>query len=305
MEQGFFYSNGKLLLSGEYLVLKGALALAAPLKFGQSLRYRERRGDKGAEWNSYIYANKWLGAKFDDELNPIEYSDKELAEKLSEILKAAASLNPGFAERIAYYSIETQLNFDKGWGLGSSSTLISNISYLAGINPYHLLKLVSGGSGFDIACARSDMPLFFKKNNGIPEINEIEFRPPFLDKLYFIYLGNKQSSEESIKNFSRIKEPFTYEVSEISEITRQMSRTDSFEDFSMLMDKHEEIISSVLKTPSLRQEKFSDFDGSIKSLGAWGGDFAMIAWEHDLDELIHYLHSKGLGTIFTFRDIIL
>ena len=32
-----FYSNGKLLLTGEYVVLDGALALALPTKFGQNL----------------------------------------------------------------------------------------------------------------------------------------------------------------------------------------------------------------------------------------------------------------------------
>ena len=32
-----FYSNGKLLITGEYVVLDGAKALALPTKFGQSL----------------------------------------------------------------------------------------------------------------------------------------------------------------------------------------------------------------------------------------------------------------------------
>jgi len=33
-----FYSNGKLLLTGEYVVLDDALSLAVPTKFGQSLK---------------------------------------------------------------------------------------------------------------------------------------------------------------------------------------------------------------------------------------------------------------------------
>ena len=37
MEKQTFYSNGKLLLTGEYLVLNGAVALAIPTKFGQTL----------------------------------------------------------------------------------------------------------------------------------------------------------------------------------------------------------------------------------------------------------------------------
>ena len=37
METLSFRSNGKLLLSGEYLVLFGAEALAIPLRYGQTL----------------------------------------------------------------------------------------------------------------------------------------------------------------------------------------------------------------------------------------------------------------------------
>ena len=37
METQTFYSNGKLLITGEYVVLDGAKALALPTKFGQSL----------------------------------------------------------------------------------------------------------------------------------------------------------------------------------------------------------------------------------------------------------------------------
>ena len=36
-EQLTYYSNGKLLITGEYVVLDGATALAIPTKYGQSL----------------------------------------------------------------------------------------------------------------------------------------------------------------------------------------------------------------------------------------------------------------------------
>ena len=36
-----FYSNGKLLLTGEYVVLDGAKSLALPTKYGQSLTIEE------------------------------------------------------------------------------------------------------------------------------------------------------------------------------------------------------------------------------------------------------------------------
>ena len=42
-----FKSNGKFLLTGEYLVLKGATALALPLKKGQSLDVEILDGNEG------------------------------------------------------------------------------------------------------------------------------------------------------------------------------------------------------------------------------------------------------------------
>ena len=41
-----FYSHGKLLLTGEYTILKGANALAIPCKMGQTL-IQEIFNDKG------------------------------------------------------------------------------------------------------------------------------------------------------------------------------------------------------------------------------------------------------------------
>ena len=56
-----YYSNGKLLLTGEYVVLDGALALAVPTKFGQSLTV-EPISDKLIKWTSLDY-NKTIWYK--------------------------------------------------------------------------------------------------------------------------------------------------------------------------------------------------------------------------------------------------
>ena len=47
-----FYSNGKLLITGEYLVLDGAKAFALPTKFGQNLIV-ENGTNKEIIWKSY------------------------------------------------------------------------------------------------------------------------------------------------------------------------------------------------------------------------------------------------------------
>lgn len=47
-----FYSNGKLLITGEYVVLDGAIAFALPTKFGQNLVIEEGE-NKTIHWTSY------------------------------------------------------------------------------------------------------------------------------------------------------------------------------------------------------------------------------------------------------------
>ena len=49
-----YYSNGKLLITGEYLVLDGAKSLALPTKFGQYLNISS--GSLGQiHWTSFDY----------------------------------------------------------------------------------------------------------------------------------------------------------------------------------------------------------------------------------------------------------
>ena len=60
-----FHSNGKLLISGEYLVLDGALSLALPCKYGQSLIFNEESNGT-LEWISKDVNDKiWFTAYFE------------------------------------------------------------------------------------------------------------------------------------------------------------------------------------------------------------------------------------------------
>ena len=54
------YSSGKILLTGEYVILDGALSLAAPTKFGQYLRLRESESNL-INWKSINFdGNIWF-----------------------------------------------------------------------------------------------------------------------------------------------------------------------------------------------------------------------------------------------------
>ena len=60
-----FYSNGKLLLTGEYVVLDGALSLAVPTPRGQSMSVRKTDSGK-LRWKSRDEKGKiWFESIFD------------------------------------------------------------------------------------------------------------------------------------------------------------------------------------------------------------------------------------------------
>ena len=73
-----FYSNGKLLLTGEYAVLDGALSLALPTKLGQKMTVTEMASEK-IIWKSLDEKGRiWFETDFQqDELIDISTPGKD------------------------------------------------------------------------------------------------------------------------------------------------------------------------------------------------------------------------------------
>lgn len=303
-----FHAHGKLMLTGEYLVLQGARALALPLRLGQSLEVTTIDDENGMiHWDAYTPKGFWFASIFSKHDFTVHASDDmDKADNLSRIFKAIKSLNPNILEDANDYFFTTRLEFDKDWGLGSSSTLISLLAQWADVNPYELLKRTMGGSGYDIACATASKPITYKLVNGEPIVEEIDFKPAFSEKLYFVYQGHKQSSGKEVKSFKeRAKSSdFTSEVSEISRISESLMKVTSFDDFCSLLTHHETIMSRVLEQPPLKSY-YPDFQGVIKSLGAWGGDFFLAATELSEKEVKDYFCKKGLNVVIKYDDIVL
>lgn len=303
-----YHSNGKFLLSGEYLVLQGARALALPLNLGQSLEVTTIDDENGMiHWDAYTPKGFWFASIFSKHDFTVHASDDmEKADNLSRIFKAIKSLNPNILQDKKDYFFTTRLEFDKDWGFGSSSTLISLLAQWAEVDPYELLKMTMGGSGYDIACATASQPIIYHLENSSPIVEKADFHPAFADKLYFVYQGHKQSSGKEVKSFKeRAKtNDFSSEVSEISDISDKLVSTTSFNDFCALLTRHEAIMSRCLEQPSLKSQ-YPDFQGVIKSLGAWGGDFFLAATELSEEEVVGYFNSKGLKTILNYNEIVL
>ncbi|WP_347924337.1 GYDIA family GHMP kinase [Pontimicrobium sp. SW4] len=299
-----FYSNGKLLITGEYTVLDGALALALPTKHGQSLNITNII-ENNIIWKSIDNKNQiWF-----EEVLPIEEialgvfnTRNEISKKLIEILHAAKVLNSSFLDSKAGFCVTTKLGFPTNWGLGSSSTLINNIANWAKIDAYKLLELTFGGSGYDIACAQHNQAITYQLTNSHREINKVEFNPKFKDHLYFVHLNKKKNSREGIIEYNKNKQSISAEINDINTITQKIINCTSLENFNLLIDSHEIIISSIIKQKTIKDLLFNDFKGSIKSLGAWGGDFILVS---TLDNPSSYFKEKGYPTIIPFKDMIL
>ena len=95
-----FYSHGKLLLSAEYAVLDGALALALPTKFGQSLSV-ESSTKNAILWKSISSEGTvWFEAEFmiDTALKISSENTSDIAVRLLQVLDALQQLNPRLFE---------------------------------------------------------------------------------------------------------------------------------------------------------------------------------------------------------------
>jgi len=298
-----FYSNGKLLITGEYLVLDGAKALALPTKYGQYLTVNSGENQE-IYWTSFDKDNSlWFEETISfKEIIDFNNDNESERETLIKILHEAFLLNPKFLNSSEGYSISTKLSFPKFWGLGTSSTLINNIAQWLEINAFELLKNSFGGSGYDIACAQNDSPIFYQIIDGKPEVEIVNFNPAFSNNLYFVYLNQKQSSKSAIASYYKKQNNLSAIFPEINKITIEIAEVTSLEKFQELLQKHENIMSEVLELPTVKENLFSDFDGSIKSLGAWGGDFVLVVSNENPTS---YFENKGFETFVYYKDMIL
>jgi len=304
MAQTKYTANGKLLISGEYLVMKGAKAFALPTKLGQQMTVDLAPGKQGLFWRSGDPSGVWFEASFDiPGLNVRSSNNPEIAKTLQNLLATAIQLNPDFRFPNETVFVQTRLGFDRFWGLGSSSSLVYLISQWIGCDPFALNRIIFQGSGYDIACAMSNEPLIYRLLDKSPQWSAVPFNPPFSNHLWLVYLNRKQNSLSELR---LIQAEFDYssEIARLDEITSQIIHSGCINRFITLIDQHEAIIGSVIRRQPVKQSLFGDFNGTVKSLGAWGGDFVLVAslWPEDKTE--EYFIQKGYNSIFKLNHFI-
>ncbi|MEN8138488.1 MAG: GYDIA family GHMP kinase [Bacteroidota bacterium] len=300
-EKKIYRSNGKLLISSEYLVLDGAEALALPTKRGQTLAVSKTETEN-IIWKSYtVDDDLWFECVFDNNFTPITYSDKNTADVLSTFLRIALSLNPDFLNVARGSMVETHLEFHRSWGLGSSSTLISNIAQWAKVDPFVLQQESFPGSGYDIACALSNKPIVYQIKNKEASYVTLKFHPSFSGEIFFIHLNKKQNSREGINIYREFKGDIETKILLANDFTKDFVECEDTDSFRRLMAKHESLISEIIDQLPVKQKLFPDFKGSVKSLGAWGGDFVMAVGKNTEN----YFKNKGYNTVIPYDKMVL
>jgi mevalonate kinase len=302
-----FYGHGKLLLTGEYFVLDGAHALAVPTRLGQSLRVRKLSAKDNLLYWVALNSKKeiWLNLVFDKLSLDCIGTDSAEAQRLSKILKEARKLNPAFLIGGEDLAVETLLEFPNAWGLGSSSTLIYCIAQWAGIDGYELLKNTIGGSGYDVACAGAESAILYQLLDGKPKVLYLDWEPFFKNNIYFAYTGRKQLSGEAIKYYRSNLHDKSISVNELNRITDLVLTCHEQKEFEALIAEHENLVGTQLRQVKVSDSMFAGFKGTVKSLGAWGGDFVMIVYDGPESELRDYLKQKSISIVFSWRELIL
>lgn len=300
-----FYSNGKLLITGEYVVLDGAQAFALPTKYGQNLIV-EQGNENLIQWVSHDHdGSVWFEGTipFESVKRKQRFDEvHNIKNTLIEILHEAYKLNSDFIENSNGFKITTQLTFPKFWGLGTSSTLINNIAQWLRIDAFKLLENSFGGSGYDVACAQNDTPIVYELKDGSPIVTQVQFDPEYKNKIYFVYLNQKQNSRTAIANYYNKQGDIGKIIPVINKITEKVITAETPKEFALELQQHEIELSNILEEMTVKELFFEDFDGVIKSLGAWGGDFVLaIAKENPTA----YFHERGYKVVVPYSDMIL
>lgn len=294
-----YSASGKLMLFGEYLVLRGSRCISVPLKVNQHLLVTPI-SDKNIQWESIDEkGNCWFSAEFSIDIEIVKSTNKRTAEMVQKLLRLILKLQPNTGVQGKCFTLN--LEFNKHFGWGTSSTLISLLSQWADVDPYYLLEHSFGGSGYDIATANAESTIVYS----VKRRTELAFTLPksITSQLLFVYLGEKQISSEEITLFKN-KITTKNQIAEMNAIINTAVQCTNVNEWENLMKKSEVLLSSILEVQTVKALYFSDYPHAIKSLGAWGGDFIMATYR-DFEQAKNYFQSKNKPIIYSYEELIL
>lgn len=264
-----FSAPGKVMLTGEYAVLKGSLSFALPSKLHQHLHHEPRPGTSLHWLAKDAQGNTWLEAFFPEPNLLGTNNHPETAERLLQLLQAATTLGAVWPTG----QVTTSLDFERTWGLGSSSTLVALVAHWLRVDPWKLFDATQNGSGYDLAVALCNQPLLYRFQ---PErtYQTLSWRPNYTDQLYFLPLGHKQVSSAEVSKHKNLDLPDAVR-NNLDACTHALIDATSLQQFGEAAQRHEDLLANWLtKEPIASSYPAGPY--VIKSLGAWGGDLALV-----------------------------
>lgn len=298
-----YWAPGKLLLTAEYTVLDGALALAVPTKMGQSFFWKEPKPaqpEKSLYWTARrADGSVMMEACWSWESQTLDsITNREMAESWSKVMREVQKLNPEFFSNRKKYCAETLLDFPEDFGLGSSSTLTALLARAFSVDAYALNEATFRSSGYDVAVGLLGKTLHYRKKPFLAK--PVNFKPSYREDLLFGYQNCKRNSRDAI-NAYREHPPKPEIIEKISAITQEVTQCDSAEKLDSLLQRHETLTAAILRCQTLKESRFADCPVFIKSLGAWGGDFFMT---RKFDGWEKYFSGKNIHYIKNWEEMI-
>ena len=286
-EQTVYFAQGKLLITAEYTVLHGALALAVPTVKGQYLAFTP--GPEPLYWEAEdVHGMTWLKGYV--------MREPSLA-FVHSCIQGAMELKGQFGKLRG--RVKTRLEFERSWGWGTSSTCISLIAQWLEVDAMALHAKVSKGSGYDVACATATGPMLFRKDENGCYIKPVSLNHWPTEHLFFGYSGQKQYSQTAVEGY--LQETLALGViAESTDWTQKILEANEAGPLRDLIIGHEAFMGRHLGMKSPLSGQTAPSCG--KSLGAWGVDFGLFCIQEAKD--LAYLQQDGYGPIFAWKEVV-
>ena len=276
------------MLCGEYAVTIGVEALALPVSLGQWMYVWEFDSPGGGDrliWEAKEKdGSTWLNESFALPSETMEAETEKSSERdrSREVLHSMLSMvAEGFWKTGKSYRIETQLEFDRSSGLGSSSTMVANFARFAGLDAQKVQQKVLGGSGYDVAVAELGKGLVFWKNAEVANWDAWKLSADLTSKWKIVFLGKKQNSRNAladVKGKLMEIEKDDFLMHQLQQVCAAVKMANQVPMLEAGLEMWQAILamSLGLETP-YQHFKFQPTKGGLcKWLGAWGGDMLLI-----------------------------
>ncbi len=276
------------MLCGEYAVTIGVEALALPVSLGQWMYVWEFDSPGGGDrliWEAKEKdGSTWLNESFALPLETMEAETEKSSERdrSREVLHSMLSMvAEGFWKTGKSYRIETQLEFDRSSGLGSSSTMVANFARFAGLDAQKVQQKVLCGSGYDVAVAELGKGLAFWKNAEVANWDAWKLSADLTSKWKIVFLGKKQNSRNAladVKGKLMEIEKDDFLMHQLQQVCAAVKMANQVPMLEAGLEMWQAILamSLGLETP-YQHFKFQPTKGGLcKWLGAWGGDMLLI-----------------------------